>query len=725
MIINYLNYNNNNKISNYGWVMKNRLVLADVNMRDVIHMLSELSEIDVAVEIQKGYRSELMGWSSPWLNPELRQANEEQIRWLFKSVYDFLAVFADRDPARLKDPVYAKGIYALMGFVFEAVEKIEKHTPLFKERSDVKTLSDLREYRDLHEFYASAVAFLLPPAAGLEDQWEVNWGIKSTDLTDIRGMCLKNIEEIESDKQYELLYILNENGQPFYDYEVLRHTSMLCDLNNSLLQTEGDSFFQKLDIAQDRECHHRAGYILKNSGYLLDEFFKEALKYKESLLISSLIHASMALMLSANARNLKQTSLSEKTSDSYFANFQYYLRQALSSEEYQRLIMASSDSRPFHATLYVLIHKLCTLYFTCHIDHRETAAMIRRLISEGGSDPQSSSISSYWQDLIAQDQSVRLAIEKYPAGAIHKLSEVFTKRENVKGFDPLSQTYIPEQLFTCELSKHHQVLRMPCPVEQNVIQKAVLVKEFKGFIRSCRGHVPSQKVLIINLQSRISWLEFARCIILEELVRNGDFSSTVSLVGLSKTSDFYFQEQSYRIQDDATVFIDQVKQQIDGEELCGFYFSQDVSGPIKASLNQILPMIHEMCFDGKMILTIQQRCDFIEITYLFITLVALHHSKADFITFLDKDGVDLAAAASAGWFAMSQLVTGVEMSEEDRGFFLYLLHSQALIHRERACDPIAIGRLLTALQILSESIGKNKKTMQKYLKEAGLGSFLV
>ena len=33
--------------------MKNRLVLADVNMRDVIHMLSELSEIDVAVGHQR------------------------------------------------------------------------------------------------------------------------------------------------------------------------------------------------------------------------------------------------------------------------------------------------------------------------------------------------------------------------------------------------------------------------------------------------------------------------------------------------------------------------------------------------------------------------------------------------------------------------------------------------------------------------------------------------
>ncbi|MEI8329201.1 MAG: hypothetical protein WCG14_04300, partial [Chlamydiia bacterium] len=481
--------------------MKNRLVLEEWNVRDVMDVLSELSEIDVVLEMQKGKRSEDALVTSRWLNPDQVKENEEVVKSIFRMVYDFLANLADRDPARLKEPLFAKGVYALMGFVFEAVEKINKYTLLFKHGTDVKTVLDLREYRDLHEFYASAVAFLLPPAAGLEDQWEDNWGIKSEGLTDIRGMCLRNISQVQSDQQYELLYILNENGQPFYDYEVLRHSSMLYDVEGILVEPVGDTLFQKIEMIQDRECHHRAVYILKSSHYMLDEFFAEAFKYKESFFIVSLIKAVMALMLSANPRNLKQTSLSGKTSYDYFFNFQHYLRQALESQEYQKLIMASSDSRPFYATLYVLVHKWCALYFTCDIDHKEMSGIVRRLVSEGGDlvEQDEGDAPSIWSGLRREDRGLRHALAKYPSGAIHKLAEVFESRQNVKGFDPLSQQYVPEQLFVVQCKqKSVVVLRMPCSIHQQVIQKAVLVKEFEGFIRGKGCRLTGERLKLIE-----------------------------------------------------------------------------------------------------------------------------------------------------------------------------------------------------------------------------------
>ena len=705
--------------------MKNRLVLEEWNVRDVMDVLSELSEIDVVLEMQKGKRSEDALVTSRWLNPDQTEENEEVIKSVFRMVYDFLDNLADRDPARLKEPLCAKGVYALMGFVFEAVEKINKYTLLFKHGTDVQTVLDLKEYRDLHEFHASSVAFLLPPAASLEDQWEGNWGVKSESLTDIRGMCLRNISQVQSDQQYELLYILNENGQPFYDYEVLRHSSMLYDVERILVKPVEDALFEKIEMIRDRECHHRAVYILKSSHYLVDEFFVEAFKYKESLFIVSLIKAVMALMLSANPRNLKQTSLSGKTAYDYFCNFQYYLRQALDSQEYQKLIMASSDSRPFHATLYVLVHKLCTLYFTCDIDHKEMSAIVRRLVSEGGDlvEQDEETALSMWSGLRKEDRGMRHALEKYPPGAIHKLAKVFESRQNVKGFDPLSQQYVPDQLFVVQCKqKSVGVLRMPCPIHQQVIQKAVLVKEFEGFIRACRAHSTPQKILLINLQSRISWLEFARCIALEELSRKEEFAVTVSLLGLSKTSDFYHQEHTYRNQEDSVVFIENVKQQIDAEELCGFYFSQNLAAPIKSSLSQTLSMIHEMCFEGREILKHAERCDFIEITYLFMTLFALHQSEADFISFIDKDSVDLASVGSAEWFGLCKLLSNKPLTEEEKSFFFYLLHSQALIHRERGCDPIASSRMLTALDRLHTAISTKKKLLQKYFTETGLSA---
>ncbi|MEI8329243.1 MAG: hypothetical protein WCG14_04520, partial [Chlamydiia bacterium] len=225
-----------------------------------------------------------------------------------------------------------------------------------------------------------------------------------------------------------------------------------------------------------------------------------------------------------------------------------------------------------------------------------------------------------------------------------------------------------------------------------------------------------------NLQSPISWLEFARCIALEELVRKEEFVATVSLLGLSKTSDFYHQEHTYRNQDEALVFIEHIKQQVDAEELCGFYISQDLAAPIKSSLSKTLSMIHEMCFQGRETLNHAERCDFIEITYLFMTLFALHQSEADFISFIDKDSVDLASVASAEWFGLSKILSDKPLTEEEKSFFFYLLHSQALIHRERGCDPISSTRMLTALDRLHTAVSMKKKLLQKYFTETGLSA---
>jgi hypothetical protein len=95
---------------------------------------------------------------------------------------------ADRDPAKLKDYQVARSIYSLMMFVMEAADKIERSTPLFKANPSLTTIADLPEYRELQEFYLSAVALKLPPPSEFEDRWELEWGIKSKDLTDIKAL---------------------------------------------------------------------------------------------------------------------------------------------------------------------------------------------------------------------------------------------------------------------------------------------------------------------------------------------------------------------------------------------------------------------------------------------------------------------------------------------------------------------------------------------------------
>ncbi|NDD59143.1 MAG: hypothetical protein EBZ47_07850, partial [Chlamydiae bacterium] len=624
--------------------------------------------------------------------------NQDKVRKVFKGVLYFLTSQLERDPAQYKNMTFIRGIYAMMSFVMEAAVQIEKNSILFKESPALQSISDLQELRNLQEYYVSAILPRLPPPAEMEGIWEIEWGVKDLDLSDLKSGGLRSLEEIRKDTQYELFYVLNEQGRPFYEYDILRHARLIYDFDELQRLKASKDIFEKIEIFRDKEAYMVASQMLKHTHDLVDEFFKEALRHTESECIAHLSHAIMALMLSANARNLKQTSVSEKTSLGYFKDFQLFIRKALQSEEYQRLLQSPNSSRPLQANLYLLIHKLCFIYFTHTVEHKEIIAILRRILSEGsqeiGLNQNSSSIIAA---LKQEDLALRHRMKKYPAGAIHKMAEVFTDRQHSKGFDPLSQGYVPEIIYSLHLDGRSAFcLRMPCPIMQEFIQKAHLAPEFVGMLRFLSLRDTKQKILLVNLQNRTSWQEFARCIAIEELARNQDERDRVSLLGLATHTDFYWQEGTFASIHEAEVFISQFKEQFHEMEECGFYLSEDLAQPIRSYVHQILPRVHKVFFQSKNTLSKEDRQNFIELTYWLISLEALRISKADFISYFDKDSVDGAACMQAGCFAALELMHD-HFGEQQVGQFLYLLYASAIEQRERTPDPRGTDRMLGAL----------------------------
>ena len=701
--------------------MRKVKVLEDLSIVDIIDMLSELSEIDITLSLEKHDAIKDSMPSSKWLNTARIMENQDLARMLFRGVQNYLQQILEKDPDQLKDPFMRKGIQSLMTFVLEAAEKIDKFTPLFKKTPALESISDLPEYRDLSEYFTSAIAPYMPAAGESDEQWEDEWGIRGVELVDTKRMGLRTVDEIRSDKQYELLYLLKENGRPFYDYEMLRHMRLLYDFDKSSACEETENLFFKVDIVQDKECHLRAEYILKQCGYLIDEFFREALKHKDSQCISNLSMGVMALMLAANPRNLKQTSSSEKTAYGYFLDFHHYLRLSLSSDEYQKLIMISHERRPFQSCLFLLTHKLCSAYFSSTIDHREMTAIIRRQISEGSLQaPSKESYLSGFMAVIEEDAALRRSLQKYPAGAIHKLAKVFERGDNTRGFDPLSQDNIPEQLFAFTMvDKEISCLKMPSPVRQEFIQKAELAQEFEGLIRSLSANSKNQKLLFINLQDRTSWQDYARCTLLEEMAQSEEFASQLILMGLAKSTDFYYQNNDYLDQNDSELFFQQLKDQVLGGAQCGFFFSQAIAYQIAVGLPNLISLVHQVFFAGAKALSQDQRRDFIEITYLFLTLIALDSSEADFICFNDKDTVDASAAASAELFGLCKLLSGNPLSDDDKGLFLYMLYAPALTLRERAIELPRLERTLSALDRIQKGMAERRDLFKKLTDEHG------
>lgn len=695
--------------------MRKVKVKEELSIVDIIDMLSSLSEIDITLAMEKQESGAAHTASSKWLSDVHVTENENLVKMLFKGVQNYLEQIVEKDPESFKDPGMRKGIQALMTFVLEAGEKIEKYTPLFKSPA-FETLSDLPEFRDVNEYFASAIAAHMPAASDIEDDWEEQWGIRGSDLSNVNRRGLRSVTEIKSDKQYELFYLLKEDGRPFYDYEVLRRMRLLYDFDKNSASYETENLFYKISLIQDKECHHRALYVLKSCEYLIDEFFKEALKYKESLCVSHICMGIMGLMLAANPRNLRQTSVSEKTAYGYFLDFHYYLRKALISDEYQKLIMTTHDRRPFQSCLFLLVHKLCTCYFSLVIEHREMSAIIRRMISEGAAEDKEAGASRFIA-MMNEDKALRATLEKFPAGAIHKMAELFEKGKNSKGFDPLSQDNIPEQLFGFSLEdKDVACLRMPAPVWQEYIQKAELAKEFEGFLRSLSINSKKQRLLFVNLQDRTSWQDFARCVVLESTVKKEEFAGCFSVLGLAKSSDFYMQTDVYFEQNEADAFLKVLSEQILGGAQCGFFLSEDIAHQTAANLPKIISLIHEVFFTNSAKFTREQRLDFIEITYLFITLQVLDACEADYVCFSCKDAIDVGAATSAEWFALCKMFSSSSFTEEDKGFFLYLMYSQALTLRERAIDKSRLERTLSALDCIQKGLIENKAIFAKHSK---------
>ena len=108
-------------------------------------------------------------------------------------------------------------------------------------------------------------------------------------------------------------------------------------------------------------------------------FIKEALKHKTKEFVRSLNKAVMSLMLAANSRNLLYNT-EAKSCMEYFRDFQTYLRVALKSDHYQKLLLQTAKkSDYFSRVLMNLSHILCCFFFFRVALYRQTLDLIYTL----------------------------------------------------------------------------------------------------------------------------------------------------------------------------------------------------------------------------------------------------------------------------------------------------------------------------------------------------------
>lgn len=653
---------------------------------------------------------ELKLTQSEWLDQEGEETVLEVLDVTYLSIYQHLKTIYEEPTSSKEDKKKKKGILSLMALVGESAQKIQSYLALRLGHVFKEVITERESFLLLHHFYTSH----FPTEGSLAEA--------SSSKTHSLPVS-QDLETLKRDQEYELFTIQNEEGEPYFQADMIRNLKLNCDFGGVEGAFEEDPLL-KVRAMQDRDLYASAGQILGESHSLLTEFYKIYPKIQEMDLAKVLSMAGMSLLLAGNSRHLMQNG-SSKSCLQYFEDFHTFLRRALKTSTYQKLIAYPPDkSDKISQLLLYVTHQLCKSFFTKFGGvKQEVIGLIHRTMRKGEEIKQRGRKAvlkgeTLWNQFLLEDEKMRTLLDLFPNGPLFKILDFIreTQDPTLLCFDPIGQKNFPYTLYSFQMQdKKIPVLRLPSPTRQSFIHKAEIVEEFRGFLRALSTSQVDRKVLLVNLQDRNSWKEKARSQALESLQKNAEFSAYLRVLTLAKKGPFYHQTQEFLESQKAPVFIqsflDSLSQSEEGE------FSLPLTQKeLAAFAPKALHLIHRCFFEGKNTLTRANREDFIEIFYQLLILKCLEVIKPDLVGFCCKDGVDIGPAAQGMLFAFVKILKDDFTKKETHDLFRWLVYAPALLVRERAIDPERFHRMLSALETVAGALEENGKAVHKELQ---------
>ncbi|MCB1115496.1 MAG: hypothetical protein KDK71_03405 [Chlamydiia bacterium] len=681
----------------------------EMSIMDAVDNLSGMAELDTIEEKEgaaRGVKKDLHQLKE--LSEEEKEATLSTVKGTFKTVHKYLKHVYTKDHAQLKDRDTQRGIKAIMVLADEAADKLSTCTSLFKHTYKEGKVSEIKEYKDLKNYFKNNILKRFEEVLASEAKWEEEWAVEDEKI-DIERQGLKDLEMVKRDKQYELFYIRKDDGKPFFNRNLLRHIKLVSDFDEIVIGFEGEDPLLRINILIDHEAQMVAQEIRESARNELSDFYADALHHKEIPIINSVLKATMSLMLACNAHNLQENTMG-KVCTRYLKDFHLFLRELLASLDYRRIIdiIDEEADQLTRATLH-LIHALSFAFFVHSGKKQEMLSYLFDLIKRSwdGNPPNRANeitTDNLMSEIFDIHDSVTDMLKSYPSGPLFKTLDIFQDREEQEGFDPIGQGNPPYYLYTFSCSGFDaSCLKIPCPTFHTHVNQAEVIDEFKGFLRHFEAKKELKAHLHFNLQDATSWEEHARCDALEKLQRKAEFSKQFVLVTLPKKNDFYFQSEDYLGVDDAADFLKLLEEQVKSGKECGFFFSKALDEKkLLSYVNKLIPLIHTHFFKGNKKLLRKERLDFIEIFYLFLELKIVEMVEPDTFTFSCKDGVDVGATSSAAFFALLKLLGKKEKwSKEEQDQLLWILCGPALTIRERLIDYERFSRMASVLSTLS------------------------
>jgi hypothetical protein len=529
-----------------------------LSLVDAVETLSSIADLEFDRDIGIAQKHEIVLGNEKvayktvhWLHQNEAPTTVNLVRETFRVILHYLRQFYKNEYVQVTDQKTIEGIKTIMLLVGEAAKKLDKYTQIFHQTQKV---TDLKEYQQLQEFYRAKIARKVDE--GVINKWmlgltlgkgkagrEITFRAPPTRTTE-KLMSTKHVfvdlETVKKDTEYELFFIRKEDSSRFFSPRLLRNIKLVCDFGSYFGERKELDPLENVKQWFDRVLHTCSKEILKVLGDRVNHFFRETRQVKDQELVKILNKALLALLLGSHSQNLMRHN-PVKSCGEYFEDFQGFLRQALQTNIYQRWMASPpKEGNQLAFDLIDLIHTSCRALYVHLKGLEEMKPIIHQLIQESllliprEQQEEMQTSKKIWTRISIEHAAMTKLLKHHPNGPLFKVLQIL-EEDAYHVFDTLLQHNIPNQLYDLfAQEKRYAFLRLPAPIYQEFINRAIVNDEFQAFLRAyAEGTVP-RKHLLINLQDRTSWRVHARCMALEELQENPAFSKVIQVVYLGK-----------------------------------------------------------------------------------------------------------------------------------------------------------------------------------------------
>lgn len=623
-----------------------------------------------------------------------------RVKAILSTIHNYLKRVYRQEKKNIEDPSVQQSLQAIMILLQEAVDKMERNFPETERILGKKRISTLPQYKKLQQFYVQKILSKPIEENEIEKIWPSNW----TD-TDLEKQGIRDIRQVKEDLDYELFYLRRLDNTPYFSKDLIRHLKMITDFEGILQVIEGDPFV-RFTVVQDKNCQVCAEQVKEYLIAHFPKFFREMLKNKHFSFTEMINKALIALFLSSNPSNVIYETVAFHCLK-YFQDFLLYLKEIFVRNEYSSGL-SMENVHEFLMIQIQMVHAICFAIFTHHPQRVHVIQHLKALLGE----PEKGKYTALQFIKHLQENYLQLTriLNQYPSGPLFKMIDVINERSIT--FCPIQYNNLPCRLFITRYDHRSTVvLRIPNPTLQTTLEEAHILDEFKGFLRSLCDKKPL-RLVVINLQSRLSRKEMARAKALEELQKEGEFISSLLVITFSKTLGAVLYAAS---KGNWEVFHQELLEVLKKPEEFGLYFPPMFQEK-KWSLffTQIIPSLLRLFFSKKKNGNEQDCFDFMELFYFCVSLKILEIEKPQFFSYVCKDGVDDSTAKNFTLYMGTKILQGsFSASKKEEEYLKWLLFTPALMIRERAIQSSCFTTSCSSLQLLARAIEKNKAAVLK------------